>query len=58
VHKRGYLIAAGPGGTFTFWSPQGTPVPACPTLPGPTGEIAACHGADVTPSTIVPAWYG
>jgi hypothetical protein len=29
-----------------------------PTLPGPAGEIAACHAADITPSTIIPAWYG
>ena len=58
VHKRGYLIAAGPGGRFTFYTPEGSLVPACPTLPGPAGEIAACHDADITLQTIVPAWYG
>jgi 5-methylcytosine-specific restriction endonuclease McrA len=58
VHKRGYLISAGSGGTFSFWTPDGTPVPACPALPGPRGEIAACHDADITPDTIIPAWYG
>ena len=58
VHKRGYLISAGPGGSFSFWTPDGTPVPSCPTLPGPRGEIAACHDADITPGTIIPAWYG
>jgi 5-methylcytosine-specific restriction endonuclease McrA len=58
VHKRGYLISAGPAGAFSFWAPDGTPVPTCPTLPGPRGEIAACHDADITPDTIIPAWYG
>jgi hypothetical protein len=33
-------------------------VATCPTLPGPAGEIAACHAAEITLSTIVPAWYG
>jgi hypothetical protein len=28
VHDRGYLIAAGPGGTFTFYQPDGTPLPS------------------------------
>ncbi|HEY1625474.1 MAG TPA: HNH endonuclease signature motif containing protein [Streptosporangiaceae bacterium] len=58
VHTRGYLITAADGATFTFRSPQGTPIPPCPTLPGPRGEIAACHDADITMQTIVPAWYG
>jgi 5-methylcytosine-specific restriction endonuclease McrA len=58
VHKHGYLISAGTGGMFSFWTPQGTPLPSCPTLPGPRGEIAACHDADITPDTIIPAWYG
>jgi len=46
------------GAIQKFWTPDGTPVPACPTLPGPRGEIAACHDADITLQTIVPAWYG
>jgi hypothetical protein len=58
AHKNGYLITAGPGGAFTFYAPDGTAVPACPALPGPAGEIAACHAAEITLSTIVPAWYG
>jgi hypothetical protein len=28
VHDRDYLIAAGPGGTFTFYQPDGTPLPS------------------------------
>jgi hypothetical protein len=58
VHKNEYLTIAGLGGTFTFYAQDGTVLPACPTLPGPAGEIAACHAADITPSTIIPAWYG
>ena len=41
VHDRGYLIAAPPGGgTFTFYRPDGTPLPACPPLPEPDGASA------------------
>jgi 5-methylcytosine-specific restriction endonuclease McrA len=59
IHDRGYLIAAGPGGTFTFYQPGGTVLPASPALP-PTGNqsIEDCHDADITPDTIIPAWYG
>jgi 5-methylcytosine-specific restriction endonuclease McrA len=59
IHDRGYLIAAGPGGTFTFYQPDGTVLPASPALP-PTGNqsIEDCHDADITPDTIIPAWYG
>jgi Domain of unknown function (DUF222)/HNH endonuclease len=58
VHKNGYLTIAGPGGTFAFYAPDGTLVPACPALPGPAGQIAACHAAEITHDTIIPAWYG
>jgi hypothetical protein len=60
VHDRGYTIAARPaaGGTFAFCRPDGTPLPACPPLPGPDGPIGAAHDADITPDTIVPPWYG
>jgi hypothetical protein len=60
VHDRGYLIAAPPGGTgtFAFYRPDGTPLPACPPLPGPEGPIGAAHDADITPGTIIPPWYG
>ena len=44
VHDRGYLIAAPPGGAFTFYRPDGTPLPACPPLPEP-------DGASRTPTT-------
>src|SRR5712692_3803203 len=33
VHDRGYLIAAGPGGAFTFYDPGGTVIPPSPPLP-------------------------
>jgi 5-methylcytosine-specific restriction endonuclease McrA len=59
VHDRGYLIAAPPGtGTFAFYRPDGTPLPACPPLPAPQGGISQAHDADITPETIIPPWYG
>ena len=58
VHDRGYLIAAPPGGGFTFYRPDGTPLPACPPLPEPDGPIGTAHDAGITPDTIIPPWYG
>ncbi len=58
IHDRGYLIAPGPGATVTFYQPDGTLVPASPALPAIDGTIADCHDADLTPDTIIPAWYG
>src|SRR5712671_3947788 len=60
VHDRGYLIAAPPpgGGTFTFYRPDGTPLPPSPPLPEPAGSISETHDADITPDTIIPPWYG
>jgi len=60
VHDRGYLIAAPPAGSgaFTFYRPDGSPLPASPPLPGPDGPIDAVHDADITPETIIPPWYG
>jgi len=59
IHDRGHLIAAGPGGTFTFRQPNGTVLPASPTSP-PSGNqaIEDCHDAGITPDTIIPPWYG
>ena len=59
VHDRGYLIAAPPGGgTFTFYRPDGSPLPACPPLAEPDGPIDTAHDAEITPDTIIPPWYG
>jgi hypothetical protein len=58
VHDRGYLIAAARDGTFAFYRPDGTAIPASPPLPEPGGTIGDCHDADITPETIIPAWYG
>jgi 5-methylcytosine-specific restriction endonuclease McrA len=58
IHDRGYLIAAQPGGTFTFYQPDGTPLPSSPALPAQTGTLEDCHDADITPDTIIPYWYG
>ncbi len=58
VHDRGYLIAPVPGGEFTFFRPDGTAIPASPSLPGSDETIENCHDADITPETIIPPWYG
>ena len=58
VHDRGYLIAARPDGTFTFYAPGGTEVPASPALPAPDGGIGDVHDAEITPETIIPPWAG
>jgi hypothetical protein len=58
VHDRGYLIAAARDGTFVFYRPDGTAIPASPTLPPADGTIEDFHDADITPETIVPPWYG
>jgi HNH endonuclease len=58
VHDRGYLIAARENGTFTFYRPDGAPLPPSPALPAPDGTIADVHDADITPDTIIPPWYG
>jgi hypothetical protein len=58
VHERGYLIASRPGGAFTFYRPDGTELPSCPALLEPGGAIGDCLDADITPGTIIPAWYG
>ncbi len=58
VHERGYPIATARDGTFTFSRPDGTPIPVGPALPDVAGGIEGCHDADITPGTIIPAWYG
>ena len=58
VHDRGHLIAAARDGTFTFYRPDGTAIPAGLPLPQPDGTIEDCHDADITPETIIPPWYG
>jgi hypothetical protein len=58
VHDRGHLIAARPGGTFTFYDPGGTAIPPSPALPAPDGHIGDVHDAEVTPDTIIPPWSG
>jgi HNH endonuclease len=58
VHDGGYLIAAARDGTFSFYRPDGTAIPASPQLPAPDGTIEDCHDAEITPDTIIPPWYG
>jgi hypothetical protein len=57
VHDRGYLITAGQSG-FAFFRPDGTGLPTSPDLSSPDGTIQDSHDADITPDTIIPAWYG
>jgi hypothetical protein len=58
VHDRGYLIATARDGTFSFYRPDGSAIPASPPLPAPDGMVEACHDAEITPETIIPPWYG
>src|SRR5579864_6823658 len=58
IHERGYLIAAARDGRFTFSRPDGTAIPTSPALPPVDEQIDGCHDADITPGTIIPAWYG
>ena len=58
VHDRGYLIAAARDGTFSFYRPEGTAIPASPPLPAPDGMIEDYHDAEITPETVIPPWYG
>src|SRR6202021_3877756 len=58
VHERGYLIAAARDGTFAFYRPDGTMIPASPPLPVPDGTIEDLHDAGITAETIIPPWYG
>jgi hypothetical protein len=53
IHDKGYFITSTPSG-FTFYSPQGTPMPACPELRAGPGGISATHNAVITPATIIP----
>jgi Domain of unknown function (DUF222) len=53
VHDRGIIIAATSGG-FAFYLPDGAQLSNSPPLPRSSPDaIAACHGAEITPTTIV-----
>ena len=41
-----------------IYRPDGTALPASPALPEPGGSIEETHDADISPDTIIPAWYG
>ena len=58
VHEHGYLIAAKPGGSFTFYRPDGAALPLSPPLPEPAGRIGDYHDAEITEDVIIPPWYG
>jgi 5-methylcytosine-specific restriction endonuclease McrA len=58
VHELGYLITLAPGGGFAFTRPDGTPVPASPSLPASSGDLTTCHQAAIAEDTIIPNWNG
>jgi hypothetical protein len=58
IHQHGYSIGTTPAGSFTFFRPDGKPIPDSPSLPEPAGPLFAEHDAEITPETIVPPWYG
>jgi len=58
IHQHGYSIGTTPAGSFTFFRPDGKPIPGSPPLPEPDGPLHRRHDAEVTPETIVPPWYG
>jgi hypothetical protein len=58
VHDKGITIATA-GDGFAFYLPDGTLIPASPPLPdGSADGITTCHGAAITPSTIIPPHSG
>jgi len=58
IHQHGYSIGTHPAGSFTFFRPDGKPIPDSPSLPEPDGPLPGQHDAEITPQTIVPPWYG
>jgi Domain of unknown function (DUF222) len=58
IHKHGYDIMVRGPGVFTFLRPDGRPIEDSPPLPTPEGAIADAHDAEITPTTIIPPWYG
>lgn len=58
VHELGYLIAPAEDSSFTFTRPDGTSLPASPSLPATSGDISTCHDAAISEDTIVPNWNG
>jgi Domain of unknown function (DUF222) len=53
VHDKGIIIAATSGG-FAFYLPGGARLANSPPLPaGDPAAITECHGAEITPTTIV-----
>ena len=58
VHDRGYLIAAGPRRRVHLLPAGRHGHPAQPRPAPARRTIEDCHDADITPGTIIPAWYG
>jgi 5-methylcytosine-specific restriction endonuclease McrA len=57
VHDRGYIITRGQHG-WVFTTPGGTTLPPAGQLPPADRDIAALHGAGITPATITPPHSG
>jgi hypothetical protein len=57
VHDKNILITATKSG-FAFYTSHGSLIPASPPLPEVSGDITGCHGAAITPATIIPPHSG
>ncbi len=57
IHARQFMIASGKEGV-SFYTREGTPIPASPALPQTSGDITRCHDAVITPDTIIPPHSG
>lgn len=58
IHRCGYGILVRAPGVFTFLRPDGEPIPHSPPLPEPNGQLSDAYDAEITPTTIIPPWYG
>jgi hypothetical protein len=58
VHDKGIIISTA-GGAFTFFQPDGTPIPDSPPLPGGSADgLRDSHDADLDWHTIIPPHSG
>jgi 5-methylcytosine-specific restriction endonuclease McrA len=58
IHHGHLTLTTAQPGRFTFRLPNGTPLHTSPPLPAPDRQTGDLHDADITPTTIVPGWYG
>jgi hypothetical protein len=65
VHEEGYCVERDTGGTLSFSTPTGQPIPDVPAPPAvprePTAVLVAAHRADglaIDARTACPSWLG